>query len=134
MSQNIFEAASRAKFRFKLPNGSVSTEDLWDLSLPHLDDLGQLLRRDLKAREESEGSLIKQTRPTKADKEIKLKFDIVKHIIDVKLEEKDNAEKSAERKAKRQKLMELIDKKQEQAQGEKSVEELQDELKALEQD
>jgi|AntRauTorckE6833_2_1112554.scaffolds.fasta_scaffold00137_33 hypothetical protein len=132
MSQNIFEQASRDKLRYPATNGQINTEDLWDLSLEQLDTMAQKLNREVKNRSETETSFIKASRPTKEDKLVKLRFDIVKHIIDVKLDEREKAEKQAEMKAKRQKLLDLIDKKKEEELGEKSVEELKEELESLE--
>lgn len=64
--------------------------------------------------------------------ELELKFNIVKHIIDVKVAELEARKDAAEKRAKKQKLMELISKKQDAELEGKSVDELMKELEALE--
>lgn len=60
-----------------------------------------------------------------------LKFNIVKHIIDVKLQEQEERIVAAEKKAKRQKILDLMAKKQDAELESKSYEELAKELEAL---
>ena len=51
--RNLFEVASREKFRFPF-KGMVSVEDLWDLSVTNLDQVFKALNSELKqAKEES---------------------------------------------------------------------------------
>lgn len=63
--------------------------------------------------------------------ELELKFNIVKHIIDVKLQEQEERIVAAEKKAKRQKILDLMAKKQDAELESKSYEELAKELEAL---
>ena len=124
---NIFEQASREKLRFKVSNGVVSTEDLWDLSITTLDDIGMAIQKKLK---ESNGESLIPTRTT-VDKTDVLRLDIIKHIITVKLIENEKKKAAKERAEKRAELKELIGKKIRSAQEEKSIEQLQDELAEL---
>lgn len=84
----MFEEASRTKLRFTPTNGGIiTTEDLWDLPLLSstgvcLDDLAKKLNQKLK--DESEESFVVKKSKTKSRTE--LQFNIVKHIIQHKLD------------------------------------------------
>jgi len=124
---NIFEQAIREKVRFSTSQGSLTTEDLFDLTLPKLDILAQALNKNLK--DENGVSFI--STQTKANKQVQLKFDIVLHIIKTKLEEQDARKTEAARVARREQLKELINQKETAALGDKSVDELRAELASL---
>lgn len=124
----MFEKASRMKLRYQTNRGVISVEDLWDLSLESLDAIAINLNKKLK--ESQTESFIKTK--TKDTTELELKFNIVKHIIDVKLSEAEARKSAAEKRAKKQKLMDLIAKKQDAELEGKSVDELMKELAALE--
>jgi hypothetical protein len=124
----MFEKASRMKLRYQTNRGVISVEDLWDLSLESLDAIAISLNKKLK--ESQTESFIKTK--TKDTTELELKFNIVKHIIDVKLSEAEARKNAAEKRAKKQKLMDLIAKKQDAELEGKSVDELMKELAALE--
>ena len=47
MSTNMFEIATRNKFRFPF-KGVISTEDLWDLSVESLDNVFKTLNSEMK--------------------------------------------------------------------------------------
>jgi len=123
----MFEKASRIKLRFKANVGLVSVEDLWDLTLTSLDSIAKDLNKQIKA--ESEESFI--TVKSKSNAALELGFEIVKHIIKVKLEEAEVKKLAAEKKAQKQKIMGLIEEKKDQALSAKSLEELQAELDNL---
>lgn len=120
-----FEQAARKKFRFDSSKGQLSVEQLWDLPLTgngvNLDDIARGLFRQIK---EAAGE-ISFVKPAAAnDTSLQAKFDIVKHIIDVKMAERDVAEKAAATRAKNQKIMALIDQKQDEKLSSASIEEL----------
>lgn len=125
---NIFEKATRIRLRFETSRGTLNTEDLWKLPLTELDKLAIALNKQLK--EASEESFIK----TKTNNTVllELRFDIVKHIIDTLLAENEEKKKAADKKAKRDQLLELIAKKENQELEGKSLEELKSELSKLE--
>jgi hypothetical protein len=100
--KNIFERASKEKIRFATGKGYLATEDLWDLSLPSLDKVARNVHTDLKNAEEV--SFIKTA--STASTELNLKMDVIKHIIDYKLNLLDAAK---ERALKTEKLAELKD-------------------------
>lgn len=123
----MFEKASRVKLRYSTNRGVLSVEDLWDLSLEQLDPIAINLNKRLK--ESQTESFIKIR--TKDTTELELKFNIVKHIIDVKLQEQEERIVAAEKKAKRQKILDLMAKKQDAELESKSYEELAKEPEAL---
>lgn len=123
----MFEKASRIKLRYSTNRGVLSVKDLWDLSLEQLDLIAINLSKRLK---ESQTESFIKTR-TKDTTELELKFNIVKHIIDVKLQEQEERTVAAEKKAKRQKILDLMAKKQDAELESKSYEELAKELEAL---
>lgn len=124
---NLFLMASRAKFRFVTASGLLATEDLWDLPLSdsrkaNLDDIAKDLNKQLKeAREEQ--SFVKPV--AVKTNEIQAKFDLVLFVIKTKMEERDAANALAEKKANKQKIMALIEKKKDETLASKSMEELQ---------
>ena len=104
----MFEKASRMKLRFNTQRGVLSVEDLWDLPLIQLDNIAIALNKKL---QESKTESFIKTR-TKDTTELELKFNIAKHIIDVKLQEQEDRLLESEKKAKRQKILDLMAKKQ----------------------
>ena len=129
----MFESATRRKVRFDTPNGQLSVEDLWDLPLTsnrgraNLDDIARGLHKQLKNSDDV--SFVDTDR--KSDSIVQLKFDIVKHIIGVKLADRATAAVKAENDAKKARIMELIAQRQDEALSTKSVEELTEMLKDM---
>lgn len=122
----MFEKASRLNLRFSTSKGSLAVSDLWALPLTSrtgtsLDSIAMNLNKLLK--ECAEESFV--ATPTKVNTETKLRFELVKYIISVRLEE-NTAKASAKADDTHNAFIdELIQvKKQEALQG-KSIEELQ---------
>ena len=124
---NIFEQASRKGTRFQMVKGLVTTEDLWKFDLETLDNLAVDYAKKLG--ETSSQSFIKTK--TAANETLQLQFDIVKHIIDVKLKEKEDRKTRAEKQEKRELLQDLMKRKTIAELEGKSIEELQKEIDAL---
>ncbi|MBS4902282.1 MAG: hypothetical protein KHZ96_07360 [Coprobacillus sp.] len=106
----LFETATRNKMRFPF-RGMISAEDLWDLSLTNLDSVFKTLNAEAKKSEEE--SLLETK--SKENEELSNKIEIVKYIVNIKLEEKktrENARKNAEMK---QRLLEIKAKRQDAA-------------------
>jgi len=116
----MFETAVRNKYRFPF-RGQVSVEDLWDLSLTNLDSVFKTLNAQKK--QESEESLLSER--SAADTELETKIAIVRHIVAVKLAERDAAKSAKEKRERDQRIMEIIAAKQDEALQGKSIEELQ---------
>ena len=106
----LFETATRNKMRFPF-RGMISVEDLWELSLKNLDLVFKTLNAEAKKSEEE--SLLETK--SKENEELSNKIEIVKYIVNIKLEEKktrENARKNAEM---RQRLLEIKAKRQDAA-------------------
>lgn len=121
---NIFEQASRLKLRFYSPKGLLSVEDLWDLPLTgsgaNLDNVARGLHRQLK--NDDDVSFVLKER--KSDETIQLKFDLVKHIIDVRLTENAAAAAVQANKERKQKLLAILEQKEDQSLQTLSADEL----------
>lgn len=125
-TEKIFEFATRNKVRFPF-KGMISVEDLWDLSLTNLDSIYKTLNKQVKQSEEE--SLLN----TKAnvDTELEVQIAIVKHIVSVKLVEKEAAEKASAKKAQKQKIMSIIATKENEALQNSSIDDLKKMLDEL---
>lgn len=129
----MFEKASRLKLRFDSPKGLLSTEDLWDLPLTsntgraNLDDIARALFGQLK----SDTNISFVNADQKSDTADQLKFDVVKHIIDVRLKERAEAAVASERAAKKQLIMSIIAEKETDGLKGASLEDLRKQLEAL---
>ncbi|AFU64388.1 hypothetical protein Maynard_83 [Salmonella phage Maynard] len=123
----MFDKATRLKLRFESNKGLLSVEQVWDLSLTALNEMAKSLSRQVKAAETDEEDFIGTK--SNVDSELQLRFDVVKHIIGVKLKERDDSKDAAERKANNQVILELIQRKKQQELEGKSVEELEALLK-----
>lgn len=123
---NMFEYAAKTQLRFDSVQGQLTVEDLWDLPLVHktranLDDVAKTCHRALKAfEEESFVAPIKQVGVQSAT----IRLDIVKHIIEVKLKEIEANKAAMANRAKKQRILEIISNKQDEALSSKSLEEL----------
>ena len=122
-----FELAIRSKVRFNF-RGSLSTEDLWDLGVLELDTIYKTLNAQIKVAQEDSLLEVKSN----ADKELALKLAIVKYVVAVKLEERKNILEARDKKERKQKLLEVLATKQEEALGNKSEEEIRKLIEELE--
>ena len=98
---NIFELASREKLRFNTGRLQVTVEQLWELPLTGANSLDTLaVELDAAIRNTAPRSFVTNS-ATAADKTLQLQFDIVKHVIDVRVAERkakaEKAEKAAEK-------------------------------------
>ena len=126
-----FEKASRLKLRFETGKGLVGVEDLWDLPLrgngTSLNTLAKSLNRKLK--DEGEEDFVSPV--TKANEVLELQFELVRYVIEVKLAEKAAAETLAEKREKKQKLLEVLARKQDQSLEQASEDEIKKMLAEL---
>lgn len=128
MESNIFEQASRIGLTYTTNKGQLSVENLWSLSLDSLDTIAKGVNRELKASEEE--SFVK-TR-TKANSELQLKLDILKRIIEVKLQEAEEKKIRTEKAAQLSLLRELKANKELAALQSLTTDEIEARIKALE--
>ena len=119
--KNVFEIASREKYRFPF-KGQISTEELWDLSLEQLNSVYKALVKSRRA--QNEDSLLMTIGQTKEDVDLENRIEIVKYVFEAKQLEIMERRNEADRQAKREKYIALLEKKEEEELGKKSVEEL----------
>jgi hypothetical protein len=126
----MFEKATKMKLRFDSPLGRLTTEDLWDLPLlapkkgaANLDDLAKGFARELRDNN-VESFVLKRESPSE---EVQLKFEIVKHIIKVRLAEQEAAENIVKARRKKDQILAIIAEKETEDLKGKGV----DELRAL---
>lgn len=123
---NLFEVATKNKMRFPY-RGSISVEDLWDLSLTALDSVFKTLNAQVK--QSKEESLL--STKSKEDEVLENQIETVKYIVSVKLAEKAEREEALEKKEKKQKIMQIMATKQDEALRSASMEDLQKMLNEL---
>lgn len=131
---NLFEKATREKIRFNTPQGLLHIEDVWELPLSsrsknkaNLNDIAKMLHKELK--DDDEMDFV--TRRVKPNEGLVMRFEIVKHIIDVRLAEKDAAENLAKAKEKKAQIMSIMAEKETESLKGKSFEELKALLDSL---
>lgn len=117
--EKLFEKASKMKIRFNY-RGVITTEDLWDLDVKALDYIYKQL---MVAKKESETESLLEEKKTNPILEVQI--EIVKHIFEVKVEERKAAELRAENAAKKQKILAILARKQDAELENKSAEELE---------
>jgi len=122
----MFEKASRLKLRFTTPRGQLSAEDLWDLPLSVLDGVAIGLHR---ATQQTNVSFVNPD--SEPDPVVKLQFDIVKHVIDVRLAEKRQADDARVKAERKQKILGILARKEDAALESASDEELRGLLASL---
>lgn len=120
----LFEKAVRGKYRFPF-KGMITVEDLWDLSLPGLDSVFKQLNKQKKVNEEESLLAVK----SEADIELENKIQIVRYIVECKQNEAMAKLVEKENKAHNQKILEIIERKQNKELENMSIEELQKQLK-----
>ena len=103
LSTLIFAERNKLRFPYK---GSISVEELWDLSLSELDKIYENLTA--KKAKQSEGKSLlasKSSQNSKEQKTLDAQIAIVEYIFKTKNEEMELAKKAQEEKAKQQKIM-----------------------------
>ena len=130
----MFEQAARLKLRFPTSKGELAVEDLWDLPLTSQAGKANLdeLARELYQRVE-QAPTISFVNSTKnpGDVVAKLKFDIELHVINTRLAENEAANKAKDIRERKQKIMALIEQKQNEQLAGSSIDDLRAMLDAL---
>lgn len=130
---NLFEFASRHKIRFTSKRGALSVEQLWDVPLRSLDgfDLDAVAAEASRVvRDLADGSFVKPGR-TPAQEKAEVALEVVKHIIQVKLDaEEEEAEKAANREE-RANLLRILAEKQGEKLSDLTERELQSRIDSL---
>ncbi|WP_430781392.1 hypothetical protein [Actinoplanes sp. G11-F43] len=110
----VFEKATREKFRYPSTKGQLTTEQLWDLPLTaksgfSLDDVAKAVNAELKAAG-TESFVATETNP--ATETLRAKLDVVKQVIATRLAEDQAAKAAAAKKLEKEKLIEILGRKQ----------------------
>lgn len=123
---NIFESATRLKLRFQSDRGLLSVEDLWDVSLDQIDRIAISLNKKIKETEEV--SFLSQKR---TDETLVLQFEITKRIIEVRLAEIEKTKQESIAAQKRQQLLDVLSRKENQELESLSIEEIRERIQSL---
>mgnify|MGYP000358550439 FL=1 len=126
MEKNLFEIATRNRYRFNY-KGVMTVEDLWSLRVEDLDAIFKMLNRQKKTADEDSLLATKSAE----DQDLANKIDIVRYIVSVKLAEAAERVSAAEKKAQRDKIMEIVAKKKDKALEDMGIEDLMKKLKEL---
>ena len=119
----MFEKAIRLKLRFNF-KGILTVEDLWDLKLNELDMIYKDLNQQKKLQEEESlltNNLINDI--------VNLQMEIIKYVVEQKQAEQLAKQTEIEKQQQKQKILEILSRKQDDDLQNKSTEEL---LKMLE--
>ena len=123
----MFEKASKMKLRISSSKGLLAVEDLWDLKLTDLNTIAKDLNKKVKEHGE-EDFLAVSTAEEAVDK---LRFDLVLHVLNTKKAEAAAREDERERKLKRQRLLSVLERKQDQELDNLTLEQVEAQLKSL---
>ncbi len=121
----MYKEAVKQKLRFSTTKGTLSLEQLWDLSLTDLDALAVSLETE----HEESGKKSFLVKKSVKDKTAKLRFDVVLDILSTKVEEANAATEAKETKEHNTKILELIADKQDESLKGKSIKQLEAMLK-----
>lgn len=120
---NIFKYAAKKALRFPY-KGVATVEDLFNLDMGSLDMVYKTLKKQQKASDEE--SLIEEK--TTEDKNLEIKLAIVKEIFEDKKAAAEKAKRIVANKAKNQKILEILAKKENEALESMSEDELKAQL------
>lgn len=126
MEKNLFEIATRNSYRFNY-KGVMTVEDLWSLRVEDLDAIFKMLNRQKKTADEDSLLATKSAE----DQDLANKIDIVRYIVSVKLAEAAERVSAAEKKAQRDKILEIVAKKKDKALEDMGIEDLMKKLEEL---
>lgn len=111
----MFEKASRLNLMFESTKGLLNVTDLWRLPLTsnhgnvNLDDIAKSLH--IKLRDDVQISFV-NTDKAAVESEDSLRFEIVKHIINVRLAEQKEERSHIEKSAKKQQMLGILAQKE----------------------
>jgi len=137
----MFALATRKKLRFATAKGEISVEDLWDLPRHNINEKGSIqnpmslksIARKIQAQLKDMDVVDEFDDKDELENEeitiLKLKLDIVRYILKVKLEEFENKKNQSQIKEDNQRILEIIERKKAQELENLSVEELMKKIK-----
>lgn len=125
---DLFEKATRNKWRFACAAGNISVEDLWSLPLTStrkgmsLDDIAKGVYKEIK--DSVEESFVSTSSGSAKKTLLEDKLSLLKHIISVRLEEAKAKRDSVAKAEQKQKILAIIESKKEEALANKDEAEL----------
>ena len=124
---NLFEIATRERYRFPY-HGLIGVEDLWGLPKADLNGIYKYL---MGKRRENETDSLMDEMTTRANEALDNEIEIVKYIFQYKVDLENEKIREKEKAEKKQRILELMAKKQDDELAEKSIEDLEAMLKEL---
>lgn len=134
---NMFENASRFGYRFETPVGNITCEDLWSLPLSsksnaNLDDIAKSISRNLKEEKETdEFSFVSTQSNSQKIETLTEKLEIVKRVIECKMQENKQKRDAVNNAQLKNKLMSVLERKQDGALEDLSVDELRQRISEI---
>lgn len=126
MEKNLFEIASRKRYRFNY-KGVMTVEDLWNLRVEDLDTIFKALNRQKKTADEESLLAVRSVE----DQDLANKIELVKYIVSVKLAEAEQRKTAAANREQRDKILAIMAKKQDAKLENMDLAELEAELEKL---
>lgn len=123
----MYKQASKLKLRWQTTKGSLSVEQLWELSQTDLANAIKAVKKILKKTDDDD--LLFLDGDKTVDVENQLRFDILKDVYLTKKQENEAIRNAAETKAYNQKILQLIEDKKAAKLGEMTIEQLEAMLK-----
>ena len=119
---NIWVECLKNKFRFEF-KGLISIEDLFDLTLADLDAIYKSLKKE---ESDLQGDSLLGNDENPKVREVEVKIEVVKAVFDMKKAEIARAERALANKAQKDKILAIIEDKENQELSEKSIDELRE--------
>ena len=106
MVTDIYKYAAQKRLRFSSGRGELLVEDLFDLPLQNLDSIARSVNKELKA--SGEESFIPNAKKNPKQTENQVRLDILKSVIQHKVDLQQRASERAARQAELAKLKEIV--------------------------
>ena len=135
-SKNVFLEVSRRRLRFPAEVGSLTVEDLWDLSLKRIDGIYKSLKAAKNRLENTSGeSLFKNDENdpvvSRQLEEVEIQIQVVTQIFNIKREEAAVVQAQADRDEKKRKLVAALAMKEDEELRSMSKEDLLKQIQEL---
>lgn len=122
---DLFEKASRNRFRYPSLRGTLGTEDLWDLPLKSSNGINlNAVAVNIHDHIEKAGNRNFVDDKTEVNQEIIDKLEILKHIIAYKKAAAERAQKAKDTRKRNQRIMQIMEEKKDDDLKGKSMAEL----------
>ncbi len=130
---DIFEFATRNKLRFNSSRGPLSVEQLWDVPLRSNDgfNLNEVAKAANKILNSATEEDFVETGRTAHQTRLEVSLEVVKHVIDAKLEDEKAAKRHSEKRIEKERLLLILSEKQNGKMSDIFERELQRRIEAL---